>query len=896
MSIYNLDKIFKPSSLAIIGASEKKENIGSLLINNITKGGYQGKVYPVNPNYSSLEGLTAYPSILDIEQPIDLAIIAIPISKVPFVIGECVDAKVGGALIVSAGGKETGPEGSKLEKRIKGEAERGKLRIIGPNSAGFLFVESILHATLTSLRPLQGNLAFISQSGAICSAILDRSFKQGIGFRYFVSIGSMLDVDFGDLINYVGSDPDVSSIVLYIESLTNVRKFMSAARAVSRVKPIVVLKAGKSKAGARAASSHTGALAGEQAVYDAAFRRAGIESVETIEKLFDCAELMAKPPLPSGSGLAIITNGGGPGVMATDALSAYNLEPVSLVPETMKNLDDLLPPFWSRGNPIDILGDAPPQRWQRAIEVCLSAREINGLLIIFVPQVFSNALAVAKAILELLGGKGHIPIFAVWMGGDNVEKAKQILNNAGIPTYETPERAISAFIHMYSYKRNLELLQEVPPELPASLEFDRSGAKEIIDKALNEGNNILTEAESKALLKAYGIPVNHTEVANSPGGAVRLAKEVGYPVVMKIHSRDIVHKSDVYGIQLNLRGEKDVKDTFSKIMANARRYAPKAELSGVTIQPMLKRPDYELILGSKRDPDFGPVILFGMGGIITEILQDRAIALAPLNRLLARRLMESTRVYQVLKGYRNRPPANLELLEEILIRLSQLVTDFSEIEELDINPMILLEDRASTVDARVILNPIQVAAPHHLVICPYPNQYETTGTTKSGLKIFIRPIRPEDAPLLQDLFNSLSQRTIYYRFFSQMKSLPSDMLVRFTQIDYDRDMALVAIDNSQSKEKILGVARLISDIGGVDADFAIMIADQWHGEGIGATLVKRLITIAKERKMESLYGLVLAENKQMLGLAQKLGFVISRSRDDFNQYEIKIDLAKAASE
>jgi len=889
MSIYNMDKIFNPSSVAIIGASERHNTIGRSLIENLTGSGYRGEIFPVNPRYKQIRGFTAYPSVSDIGQGVDLAVIAIPMDSIPLIIKECVKIKIGGAIVISSGGKEIGLEGQKIEEKIKEEACKGDLRIIGPNCAGIFCAQSRLSATFASVMPLSGKLAFISQSGAICSAILDRSIKQGIGFRYFVSIGSMLDVDFGDLINYVGSDPDVSSIVLYIESLTNVRKFMGAARAVSRVKPIVILKAGRSGAGARAASSHTGVLAGEDTIYDAAFKRAGVVSVNTIEGLFDCAELMAKSPLPSGPGLAIITNGGGPGVMATDALSDYNMEPVSLAPETTKKLDDLLPSHWSMGNPIDILGDASPQRWRQTMEVCLSAPEINALLIIFVPQALSNALLAAEAILEILSDSARPPIFAVWMGGENVEEARQNLNKAGIPTYETPARAISAFIHMYSYKRNLEMLQEIPPGLPVSLEFDQSGAKLIIDKAIKEGDTILTEAESKALLEAYGIPVNRTEVAYSPEGAVDLAQVLGYPVAMKVHSRDIVHKSDVQGIQLNLRDEKDVKNAFSKIMANARMYAPKAEITGVTLQPMLKRPDYELILGCKRDPDFGPVILFGMGGIITEILKDRAVALPPLNRLLARRLMESTRIYQVLRGYRNRPPARLDLLEEILIRLSQLVTDFSEIAELDINPLILLEDQASAVDARVIIKPSLVLGPHHLVISPYPNQYETTMTIKGERTLFIRPIKPEDAPLLKDLFHTLSAESIYYRFFSPLKTFPEKMIALFTQIDYDRDIALVAIDNTQSTEKMLGVARLMGNPGGMEAEFSVVISDACQGMGIGATLMDFLIAIAKERDMKSIWGLILSENKSMLALARKLGFAISMG-PDAGQYEARIDL------
>ena len=889
MSIYNLEKIFEPGSVAIIGASEKEGTIGHSLIKNLMEGNYRGKIYPINPQYKTVKGLTSLPSVLAAEQPIDLAVIATPIAQVPSIMKECVQANVSGTIIISAGGKEIGSKGKQIEEEIKKEALKGGVRIIGPNCMGIVSVESKLNATFANLTPLPGRLAFISQSGAMCSAILDLSLKEGIGFRYFVSIGSMLDVDFGDLIDYLGHDPEVSSIVLYVENLTHIRKFMSAARAVSRVKPIVVLKAGKSEAGARAASSHTGALAGEDAVYDAAFKRAGLVRVNTIQELFDCAELMAKQAIPKGSGLAIMTNGGGPGVMAADALSSHGLEPVSLTEETIRRLDAFLPPFWSRANPIDILGDATPERWKKAIDVCLSAPEIKALVVIFAPQALSDANAVAHSMVEALQDKSYPPTFAVWMGGENAEEGLQILNKAGIPTYETPERAISAFMYMHSYARNLEMSREIPPKLSKSFEFGQSGAKSIIENAPNRGGTLLTEAESKALLKAYGIPVNRTEVASSAEEAQNLAQEMGYPVVMKINSRDIIHKSDAGGVQLNVRNDEGVEIAFEKIMTGANAYDPNAQILGVTVQPMLERPDYELILGCKKDVQFGPVILFGMGGIMTEILKDRAIALPPLNRLLARRLMQGTRVYRILKGYRNRPAANLESLEEILIRLAQLVTDFPEVEELDINPMILIGDQAVAVDGRVIVKPSQIPSPHHLVISPYPNQYEMTVTTKGGLGLFIRPIKPEDAPLLVDLFHSLSERSIYYRFFSPLKSLPPEMLARFTQLDYDRDMALVAFDQTHLAEKMLGVARFMGYPGGKSGEIAVAVGDAWHGKGVGATLLKRLLMIAKERGMESLGGPVLEENTQMLTLARKFGFRVSRHPGE-RAYEIKMDL------
>jgi acetyltransferase len=890
MSVHNLERVFHPKSVALIGASEREGCVGSALMRNLTGWGYAGDVYPINPLRQTIHGIPASPSILDRGPRVDLAILATPIATAPELVKECAGAGVGGVIIVAAGGKETGAKGLELESQIKTEAGRAGLRIVGPNCLGIISTKSKLNASFANRTPLPGKMAFLSQSGAICTAILDLSIKEHIGFSYFVSLGSMMDVDFGDLIDYLGGEPDVSSIVMYVESLTNFRKFMSAARAVSRVKPIIVLKSGRTQAGARAAASHTGALAGEDAVYDAAFKRAGIVRVRTFEELFDCEELLAKQPRPTGSGLAIITNAGGPGVMAADALSDYGVEPVSLGPETIGKLDEILPHFWSHGNPIDILGDASPERYRKVVQVCLDAPEVNGLLIMLTPQMMTDPEGVSNSISAVLQGR-HYPVFTSWMGGTDVEKGRDILNKAGIPTFDSPERAVRAFMDLYHYSVNLEMLQEIPPKLPRRIEVDQESAKALTQKGLGRENPILTEPESKALLSAYGIPVNRTEVVVTVDGAVEKAQEVGFPVVMKIHSQDILHKTEANGVHLNLRNEGDVRDAFERIMASAQAFKPEARIEGVTIQPMINHPDYELILGAKRDRDFGPVILFGMGGIMAEVLRDQAITLPPLNRLLARRLMQETKVYRMLRGYRNRPPANLLLLEEILIRLAQLVTDVAEIDELDINPLILMGNEACAVDARVILKPSHMPAPFHLVISSYPNHHETHTVSEGGVPCFIRPIRPEDAPLLEELFNALSPQSVYFRFFGPMKALPHRMLARFTQIDYDREIALIALEESASHEQMLGVARLIRVPGDSRAEFSIVVGDQWQGKGIAAALFQRCLTIAKEQGIEQVWGIVLPENTRMLALGRKLGFTVNRSTDS-REYELKIDLRK----
>ena len=888
MSIYNIDSFFQPSSVAVIGASEKQGSIGHALIQNLVSGGYTGAIFPVNPKYESVRGMASYPSVKDIGQAPDLAVISTPIATIPPIIGECVQAGVRGAVIISAGGREVGEDGKKIEEEIKREAGRGGLRIIGPNCVGIVCTGTKLNATFAHQMALPGSLALISQSGALCSGILDLSLKERIGFSHFISIGSMLDVDFGDLIDYLGNDPDVSSIVLYIEGLNNFRKFLSASRAVSRVKPIVALKAGRSKAGARAAISHTGSLAGEDAVYDAAFKRAGILRVSTIEDLFDCAELMAKQPIPKGPRLVIVTNAGGPGVMAADALSAKGVEPTPLDPALLEKLNAVLPRYWSHGNPVDILGDATPDRYKEVVSILLESTEIDGLIVMYTPQAVSDPVSVAESIAGIVTGKTH-PIFTVWLGGSEAEKGRGIFNASSIPTYETPERAVAAFMHMYSYSRNLEILQETPPKQSPILGFDQNKAKRIIDDGLGSGNGVLGEMESKKLLESYGIPVNRTEAAASADDAVRLAHEIGYPVAMKIRSKDITHKFDAHGVQLNLDDDKAVHEAFQRIVEEARQHSPSAEIKGITVQGMVRRADYELIVGSKKDPDFGPVILFGMGGVMTEILKDRAIGLPPLNRHLARRIMEETRIYNMLKGFRGRPSANLWLVEEILIRLSQLVTDFPQIVELDMNPLILWDDKACAVDARVVLEKTDISSPLHLSISPYPNQYEMAAVTSGGLKIFLRPIKPEDEPLLLEFLHSLSEKSRYYRFFSPIKTLPHRLLARFTQIDYDRDVALVAMDAEGERERIMAVCRLTRVPGTDKAEVAVTVGDPWQGRGVGAKMLERCIAIAKERGIGFLYGIVMAENTNMLGLARKLGFSVTRDQDGYD-YEIKRDL------
>ena len=888
MSIKNIDKIFKPASIAVVGASNREGSIGSAIFRNLIYGGFTGNLYPVNQNSKTIGDKKAFPSILDIGKPIDLAVISVPIIHAPQIIKECVKADVGGAVIISAGGKEAGKQGEEIEHRIKKETDGTDLRIIGPNCLGVMCSKTNLNASFASHPPLPGKMAFISQSGAICTSILDLSYKERMGFSHVVTLGSMLDVEFGDVIDYLGDDPDVSSIVMYIESLARFRNFMSAARAVSRIKPIIALKAGRTKAGAMAAASHTGALTGEDEIYDAAFKRAGIVRVKTFEELFDCAELLSKQPKPSGSNLAIISNAGGPGVMAVDTLYDYGKVPATLSSKTIAKLNTFLPPHWSKGNPVDIIGDATPERYRQTVDVCINAPEINCILIMLSPAALINSAQVAEILIGNFKNCSK-PIFTAWIGGSDVEKGRELFNYAGFSTFDTPERAVRAFMNLYKYSILIDMLQEIPPKLNKKIKNDKKFASELIKKNIKEKTYLITEFDSKNLLNAYGIPVNKTLIACNEEDAVVFAEQIGYPVVLKICSSKILHKTDVNGVKLNIKNEPEVRKTYNEIIKNTLKVFTANDIQGVTVQKMIDCEHHELIIGATRDNDFGPVIMFGKGGITAELLKDKAVALPPLNRLLARRLMKETNVFKILQGFRNIPPVNMELLEEILIRLSQLVIDFPEIDELDINPLLINTSGVFGVDARIVLKPTKTKSPHHLVISSYPNHQERHVKCQDGEIIFIRPVRPEDADLMVEMFESLSTETVRKRFFSPLKRLPHKMLARFTQPDYDREIVLTAISENKSHEKMIGVARIISGSKLNEAEIAVLIADKWQGRGIGANLMKYCLDLAGKRGIEKVYGIVLPENKQMLSLCKKLGFTINKSQDS-SDYELIINI------
>ncbi|MGQ9641354.1 MAG: acetate--CoA ligase alpha subunit [Candidatus Bathycorpusculaceae bacterium] len=887
-----LDKIFNPKTVAIIGASDEEGSVGRALMKNFLESSFKGKVYPVNIKKTEILGLKAYQTVGQIPEPVDLAVIATPAKTVPEVVEQCGKAGIKGLIIISAGFKETGPEGKALEDKILEIKQQYDLRIIGPNCLGVIRPSISLNATFINAMPKTGNVAFISQSGALGSAILDWAIHENIGFSNFVSVGSMIDVDFGDLIDYFGTDPQTRSILLYIEGITNARKFMSAARHFARTKPIIVVKAGKFAESAKAAASHTGALTGEDMTYDAAFKRAGMVRVEEIADLFNCAAVLGMQPLPKGPNLAIITNAGGLGVMATDALMARGGKLAKLGSKTMEKLNGILPPYWSRGNPIDILGDARADRYKAVFEACLEDENVDGILLIYTAQAVAEPVEIAKSIVEACKSKRYLnkTILTSFMGHGAVEEANRIFNENSIPTYSTPEQAVKTYLYMFQYKRNLELLYETPEELPVDAASPARPILTLMRNSALEGRELLTEVEAKKILEYYGFPVVKTFVAKTVKEAVMLAKQIGYPVVLKILSPQIVHKSDAGGVALNLTCDSEVEQAFENITRRAKEYNPNTEIIGVTVQPMIKRRGYEIIIGSKKDSIFGPVILFGMGGIGVELFKDFAIGLPPLNQTLARRLMEETKIYQLLKGYRSMSAVNIKLLEEILVRFSQMLVDFPQLLEVDINPLLIDEKEAFVLDARVVIDKelalkmfsprdYPSACPSHLVICPYPKKYETLWRLKDGRIVVLRPIKPEDEPLWLEMFQNFSEESIRYRFFQIIKDTPHEVRVRYCNIDYDREMAIVAELTENGRRRIVGVVRVSLEPDRRTGEIAFIVADPWQGLGLGTKMVDYALEVCKDMGVETLYAIMLPDNKRAINLTKKMGFTLKTMED-----------------
>jgi acetyltransferase len=882
----SLESMFLPHSVAVIGATDRPGSVARTLLLNLIQEKFPGSILPVNPKHTEIMGLRCYPSIAAAPGHIDLAVIVTPAATVPGIVGECVKAGVGAAVVISAGFKERGPEGADLERQIKERLRGAKMRLIGPNCLGVMTPVAALNATFAHDMALPGKVAFLSQSGALETAILDWSLEEHVGFSAIVSTGSMLDVGWGDLIDYFGGDSHTQAILLYVESVGDARSFLSAAREVALQKPIIVIKAGRSAAASRAATSHTGALTGSDEVFDAALRRCGVLRVRNISDLFYMAETLARQPRPRGPRLTILTNAGGPGVLATDALIGNGGELAAISDASIEALSQFLSPHWSHGNPIDVLGDAGPDEYGRALEIAIRDPQSDGLLAILAPQGMSDPAKVAEKMRPFARGTGK-PVLASWMGGKLMAGGVEILNDAGIPTFSYADTAARAFCYMWRYSYNLRALYETP-SLAEEVETGEASAQkvsEILNGVRRTGRKLLTEVESKHILEQYGIPVVETRIACSPDEAAKIAKQLGFPVVLKVYSETITHKTDVGGVILNLADDSAVRRAYSEIESSVREKAGADKFQGVSVQPMIRLEGYELIIGSSIDPQFGPVVLFGSGGHLVEVYGDRALALPPLNTTLAQRLIEQTKIYRALLGARGKA-VNLESLRLILVRFGKLLVEQAWIKEVDINPLLASAEQIVALDARIILHGPGIAEENlpRPAIRPYPAQYVGNWMMKNGSTVTIRPIRPEDEPLIVKFHGTLSDRSVYLRYF-HMERLSSrvahERLIQKCFIDYDRELALVAdFENPQTgQHEILGVGRLTKLPGEEDAEVGVLISDPCQGLGLGTELVRRLISAARDEKLQHIIAHILPENAGMRALADKFGFQVNPAED-----------------
>jgi acetyltransferase len=875
-----IDAFFFPKTVAVIGATETPGSVGRTVLSNLIATPFGGTVYPVNPKRANVLGIKAYARVGEIHELLDLAVIMTPAPTVPGLIRECVEAGVRAVIVISAGFKEIGPAGAELEKQVLAEAKRGGIRIIGPNCLGLMNPLNGLNATFAASMARPGNVGFISQSGALLTAILDWSLQELVGFSAFVSVGSMLDVGWGDLIDYLGDDPNTKSILIYMESIGDARSFLSAAREVALNKPIIVIKAGRTAGAAKAAASHTGSLAGSDDVLDAAFRRCGVLRVDRISDLFYMAEVLGKQPRPMGPRLTVITNAGGPGVLATDALLQTGGQLAAISKETSSALDTFLPAAWSHNNPIDVLGDAGPERYAKTLDVAGRDPASDGLLVILTPQAMTDATKTAEA-LKPFAQMGDKPVIASWMGGAHVRSGADILRNSQIPIFGYPDTAVRMFTYMWQYQQTLEGLYETP--LPAVIENHaeaKAEAHALIEGVLKAGRTLLPEMESKALLRLYGIPVTETVIAKDEAEAVKRADKLGYPVVLKLYSESITHKTDVGGVRLNIRHAAGVREAFRSIQKSVRQKAGSKAFDGVTVQPMVHlRDSYEVILGSSPDAQFGPVILFGSGGQLVEIYKDKALGLPPLNTTLARRLMERTKIFNAFRGVRGRKPIDVKALDQIVVRFGQLISDHKRLKEIDINPLLVSPEGIIALDARVVLHDPKLKDSElpTQAIRPYPARYASAFKLKDGKRVMIRPIRHQDEPLMVKFHQTLSDRSVYLRYFEAFqldKRVQHERLARRCFIDYDREMALIAEGkNAKTGEReLLGIARFVKLRGTSDAEFSILISDETQRKGLGVELMRRLITVAKDEHVRQLRADVLPDNEGMCHLLKRLHF------------------------
>jgi acetyltransferase len=885
MGPHYLSRILSARSIAVIGASNQADTVGAMIFHNLLAMGYEGDLYPVNPKYRKVQGRKCYPDIGAIDRNIDLAVIATPAQSVPGLVRECGQAGVQGAIVMSAGFSEEGPGGTRLQDALLEAAREFGVRVIGPNCLGLMRPERKINATFSRNSALPGHLALVSQSGAICTAILDWAEDQQIGFSLVASVGDAADVDFGDILDFLALDPETRSILLYVEGIRNARSFMSGLRAAARMKPVIVIKSGRHAEGSRAAMSHTGAMVGADDVFDAALERAGAVRAQTVQQMFSAASILSSGVRLRGNRLAIITNAGGPGVMATDRAVELDVAIAELAPDTLEHLNAALPKHWSRANPVDLLGDADPERYEKALSACLADPGVDGVLTMLTPQAMTDPAGAAAAVIGAASeSKRGKPVLACWMGGKRVEKARECFYRSRLPHFITPEASVEAFAYLTAHQRNQRLLLQVPGPLSDRSPADVEGARMIIEGVLSEGRRSLGTMESKAVLSAFRIPVTQTVQAHSASEALVAASTLGYPLAMKVASPQITHKSDVGGVRLNITSAESVRKSFGAILQEAAEAQPDAVLEGVTLERMY-RSHYgrELMVGVLRDPVFGPVISFGSGGTSVEVLQDRAVALPPLNETIIRGLIDRTRVARLLKRFRHMPPVDVAALEQVLLRISEMVCELPEIIELDINPLIVDENGLAAVDARIGIAPSPSSADRygHMAIHPYPVHLVEKWPMPDGITLTVRPIRPEDAQIEQAFVRGLSDESRYFRFMQAVHELTQEMLVRFTQIDYDREMALIAVvETDDGTELQVAVARYTAYPDRRSCEFAIVVADDWQGRGIGTHLMHSLMQVAKSRGIDLMEGEIIAGNTHMLGLMDRLGFKVHPNPED----------------
>ncbi|MGD8609264.1 MAG: bifunctional acetate--CoA ligase family protein/GNAT family N-acetyltransferase [Myxococcales bacterium] len=881
MPSHYLDRLFDPRSVAVFGASERPESVGARVFENLRAADFKGELYPINPKHDMVLGQQCHPDIESVGAAVDLAVVATPAPSVPEIIHRCGEHGVRAAIVLSAGFREAGARGRKLERAMLTEARRYGMRIVGPNCLGMVRPSVGLNATFSKDDAEPGNLALISQSGAICTAILDWAKARRVGFSTVVSMGDASDVDFGDMLDYLALDFTTQAILLYVEGVGDARSFMSGLRAAARLKPVVIVKSGRHNEGLEAAVSHTGALVGSDDVFDAAIRRAGAVRAMTIDQLFSAAQLLSKRPKVCGNRLAMVTNAGGPGVMATDRAVDLGVQIAKLSKQTLQELNASLPGHWSGSNPVDILGDAPPERYRLATQACLADPNVDGLLVMLTPQAMTDPLGCARAVAEAADGSDK-PVLSCWMGDGHVRASRQLLIGHDIPSFANPEGSVEAFGYLASYHRNQRLLMQVPPPLGELSQPDVAGAELIIDSALAERRTLLSMTESKAILRAFGIPVTLSIEAQSANEALVAAESVGFPVAMKISSTELTHKTDVGGVRLNIANAHAVRSAYNELVAAVESKTGK-HYATVVIEHMQASPSRrELLVGVARDPVFGPVISFGAGGTAVEIQRDRAIALPPINAFIASNLIARTRVSRMLGDYRGMPAVDMTALEQVLSRVSEMVCELPQLKELDINPLFADERGVIAADARIVVELQEPALDRyqHMAIHPYPHDLVRHWQTAEGQDITIRPIRPEDAEIEQAFVRNLSPKAKHFRFMQGVRELTPEMLVRFTQLDYDRELALIAVVQEGGEEREIAVARYAINPDGEDCEFAVVVSDEWQGRGIGSEIMRQLMNAAKDRGIKRIEGQVLKDNVEMLGLMEFLGFESAPNADE----------------